>query len=116
MIILKPFFCSLSLSPSFIYLFIQLTCAATFNSLQTVNTMSSSIARFYSLLIHFCWDVCIQDANECWGLLTRTVDVILSSPAYPRGGPVAQYFGIDQRETLSCVEAPEVSVHKDNLL
>eukprot|EP01147_Barroeca_monosierra_P001978 gene1978-5058_t len=51
-----------------------------------------------------------QDANECWGLLTRTVDVILSSPAYPRGGPVAQYFGIDQRETLSCVEAPEEDV------
>ncbi|EGD80144.1 hypothetical protein PTSG_13270, partial [Salpingoeca rosetta] len=53
-----------------------------------------------------------QDANEFWGVLSRALDTSLrggdgASTAFPRGGPISQYFGIDRTDTLACTEAPE---------
>jgi len=49
-----------------------------------------------------------QDASECWGELVRSLDVALPGDAAGAAQSfMRQYFGIQQRESLKCAEAPE---------
>eukprot|EP00911_Craspedida_sp_UC1_P002901 UC1_evm1s2118 len=48
-----------------------------------------------------------QDANECWGSVVSAIKQGLAPAAATGGNVVDRYFGIEQRDTMRCAEAPD---------